>query len=139
MSTTTEQLATMLTEACNTHDIERVAALYAPSYEGIDVGHAMPHHGPDEVRQVLKRYLQAFPDLQFRLEEMLTESQHIVLVWTAEGTHRGPLMNIPATGRKVQVRSVSVLTVRDQQIVHGLYIWDVAGLLRHIGLLPELA
>jgi hypothetical protein len=39
------------------------------------------------------------------------------------------------------VRGSSILTIDSEhahQIVHGLYIWDVAGFLRSVGLLPEL-
>jgi hypothetical protein len=47
-------------------------------------------------------------------------------------------MNIPPTGHKVQVRGVSIIDVEDGLIVRGQYIWDLAGMLRHMGLLPEL-
>jgi hypothetical protein len=47
-------------------------------------------------------------------------------------------MNIPPTGRSVEIRGVSMLTIKDNQVQRGLYIWDVAGLLRALGLLPEL-
>jgi hypothetical protein len=47
-------------------------------------------------------------------------------------------MNIPATGRPVTVRGVSVCHVEGGRIVRAMHIWDVAGLLRAIGLLPEL-
>jgi hypothetical protein len=47
-------------------------------------------------------------------------------------------MNIPPTGRQVQVRGVSIIEVKDGLIVRGQYIWDLAGMLRHMGLLPEL-
>jgi predicted ester cyclase len=59
-------------------------------------------------------------------------------VWTARGTHRGSVMNIPPTGRAINVRGVSVLTIENAQVKNAIYIWDVAGLLRNIGLLPEL-
>ncbi|NWG19150.1 MAG: ester cyclase [Chloroflexi bacterium] len=62
----------------------------------------------------------------------------VVQVWRAHATHRGPLLNIPASGRSIQVRGASLLTFRDGQLWRALYIWDVAGLLRAIGLLPEL-
>lgn len=44
----------------------------------------------------------------------------------------------PPTRREIRVRGVSILTVGDAGITHGLYVWDTAGLLRNIGLLPEL-
>jgi hypothetical protein len=48
------------------------------------------------------------------------------------------LMNIPPTGKKIAARGVTVLTVEDGLVKRALYFWDVAGLLRDIGLLPEL-
>jgi hypothetical protein len=47
-------------------------------------------------------------------------------------------MRIPPTGCDIAVRGISVLTVENGKVTRGLYIWDVAGLLRSIGLLPEL-
>jgi hypothetical protein len=47
-------------------------------------------------------------------------------------------MKIPATGRKVVVQGMSMLTLRDGKITRGLHVWDVAGLLRAMGLLPVL-
>lgn len=37
----------------------------------------------------------------------------------------------------VAVRGISVLTVESAKITRGLYVWDVAGLLRSIDLLPD--
>ncbi len=138
MSQAVAELATALLEAWNSHDIDRLAALHAAHYEGIDVGQAVPQQGLDEVRQTFNHYLQAFPDIHFTVEETLAQGERLTLVWTARGTHQGTLMHIPPTRRRVQVRGISVLTVQDDKITHGLHVWDVAGLLRHIGLLPEL-
>jgi ketosteroid isomerase-like protein len=46
--------------------------------------------------------------------------------------------DIPPTGREIEVRGVSLLTVEDGKITHGLNVWDTAGLLRALRLLPEL-
>jgi steroid delta-isomerase-like uncharacterized protein len=127
-----------LLEAWNAHDIERIKTFYAPEYEGVDVGQAEPHRGPQSVPENVERYLRAFPDLRFVEEDIVVQDGRVVLVWKAYGTHRGRLMNIPPTGRNIVVRGTSVLTVEDGKVVRGLYIWDVAGLLRSIGLLPDL-
>ena len=47
-------------------------------------------------------------------------------------------MNIPPTGHKVEVRGVSMIGIENGLIVRAQYIWDLAGMLRHMGLLPEL-
>jgi steroid delta-isomerase-like uncharacterized protein len=133
-----DRLVAELTDAWNTNDVERVTAFYAPDYEGIDVGQALPQRGPDGVRQTLSGYMRAFPDLRFTVEETIVQENRVALIWTARGTHKGTLMNIPPTGRTVAVRGVSLLTLQDARVVRALYVWDVAGLLRFIGLLPEL-
>jgi steroid delta-isomerase-like uncharacterized protein len=127
-----------LLEAWNAHDVERVKTFYAPEYEGTDVGQADPQRGPEGVRQTMLGSLQAFPDLRFVEEEVVVQDNRAVLIWTAHGTHRGKLMRIPPTGCEIAVRGTSVLTIENGSVVRGLYIWDVAGLLRSLGLLPEL-
>lgn len=132
------QLVKELVEAWNAHDAERVAELYAQTYVGTDVGEANPQQGPEAVRQTVARYLHAFPDLEFMEQETIVQGQRAALVWRVRGTHRGPLMNIPATNRITEICGMSLLTVQDGKITHETSIWDVAGFLRSIGLLPEL-
>jgi steroid delta-isomerase-like uncharacterized protein len=138
MTTEIAHLITQLLEAWNAHDVEGVTALHAIEYEGMDVAQPTLQHGHHGIRQTVRRYLRAFPDLHFTNEEMVVQGDRVVLVWTAQGTHRGPLMNIPATGRTVELRGVSLLTVRDNKVQQAMYFWDVAGFLRAIGLLPNL-
>ncbi|MEW5959648.1 MAG: ester cyclase [Chloroflexota bacterium] len=131
-------LARKLIVAWNDHDFDQLLTFYAPDYEGIDVGEAGPHYGPAGIRQNLARYLEAFPDLHFVTDSPIVQHDRLALAWTARGTHLGKLMNIPPTGHRVEVRGVSLLAIKDNKISRGFYIWDVAGLLRSIGLLPEL-
>ncbi len=134
----TLRLVRDLLEAWNAHDLERIRTFYAPEYEGVDVGQAEPQRGPQGVSRMVKSYMQAFPDLSFVEEDVVVQGNRAVLVWTAHGKHGGELMRIPPTGRNIAVRGTSVLTVESGKVTRGLYIWDVAGLLRSIGLLPEL-
>jgi steroid delta-isomerase-like uncharacterized protein len=131
-------LAKQLLNAWNAHDVDRLVALYAPDYLGIDVGRPMPERGPQGARERFEWYVGAFPDLRFTVEEPIAQGSQAAVVWTATGTHRARLMNIPPTGRAVSVRGVSVLTVEGGVLVRGLHVWDSAGLLRAIGLLPDL-
>jgi steroid delta-isomerase-like uncharacterized protein len=137
-STSPGQLIANLIAAWNTHDLDRASAFFADSYVGNDVAQVEPQHGREGIRNALARYFAALPDVCFTLDDLVVEGERAVVVWTARGTHRGMLMNIPASGRIVSVRGVSTFTLQDGQISRALYIWDVAGLLRGIGLLPEL-
>lgn len=127
-----------LLQAWNAHDIDRAVTYYSADYEGVDVAQAAPQRGPEGIRDMLSLYMRAFPDLHFTEEATIVQGEQVAMFWTAQGTHQGALMNIPPTGRSIQVRGVSLLTLSDGKVARALYIWDVAGLLRGIGLLPEL-
>ena len=138
MSEQTTRLITDLVDAWNAHDLDRIAAFYAPDYEGVDVAYPTPRRGREDIRQTMALYLQAFPDLRFNVESLIVQDNRAALAWIGRGTHQGKLMNIPPTGREITVRGTTFFTIQNCQISHGLHVWDVAGALRAIGLLPEL-
>jgi steroid delta-isomerase-like uncharacterized protein len=132
------QLVRELVEAWNNHDADRLAALYATDFEEDDVAQARTQHGPDAVRRLMRLYLRAFPDLRIIPDGVIIQGDQISFAWTLCGTHRGTLMNIPPTGRGVRIRGVSLITMADGRIRRATRIWDMAGMLRTFGLLPEL-
>ena len=130
--------ADMINQAWNSHDIEKVLSFYSPDYIADDVGLASVLRGHTGLREMLQTYWRAFPDLEIAMTDMVIEGSRVVSAWVAAGTHEGKIMNIPPTGHRVQVRGVSIIDVEDGLIIRGQYIWDLAGMLRHMGLLPEL-
>ncbi len=138
MTTQLASYAEHINQAWNSHDIERVIGFYSPDYIGDDIGLSSPLRGRDGIRTKLQEYWTAFPDLRFDVISTLVEGSRIVIVWNGEATHQGTFMHIPPTGHRIQTRGVSILDVQDDMVVHGQYIWDMAGMLRHMGLLPEL-
>lgn len=138
MASDIKHLIAEFLDAWNSHDVERIASLYAPNYEGIDVAEAAPQRGPESMQHSAIRYLQAFPDLKLANEWVVIEGNQIAVAWVSHGTHRGRMLNIPPSGRQVKVHGVSFLTLEGDKIVRGLHIWDLAGMLRQIGLLTEL-
>ena len=138
MTTDLTAYADNINQAWNSHDIERVLSFYSFDCIGSDVGQSTLIRGREGVRSMLEMYWKAFPDLQFVITDTVVQDSRLVMVWVAEGTHQGPIMNIPPTGHKVEVRGVSVIDVEDGLVIRGQYIWDLAGMLRHMGLLPEL-
>jgi len=135
---TGKQLARALVEASNAHDVDRLVALFAADYQGSDVAEASPQKGPDGVRTTFRRYLAAFPDLHLSIDRIALDGSTLVIMWTGTGTHSGTYMRIPPTARQVVVRGVAVLTIDSGLVRRGTFIWDVAGFLRTIGLLPSL-
>jgi steroid delta-isomerase-like uncharacterized protein len=138
MSDQIAQLVNDLVAGWNAHDIDKVTDLYADDFEEEDVANKEIQRGKAAVRRTMWLYLRAFPDLQLEADEIVIQRDCVALSWIISGTHRGTLMNIPPTGRAVRIRGVSLLTVADGRLQRARRIWDLAGLLRSFGLLPEL-
>ena len=68
---------------------------------------------------------------------MVAEGDMVAVEWTLSGTHRGRMLGIPATSKSVSFKGVSMLRYRTNMVVADTRVWDLAGLLRQIGLLPR--
>ena len=132
------RLARSLVEAWNRRDFDRFLAYFSPTYAGVDVNDPVAQHGHVGIRRQAARYLEAFPDLRLSCDTVLADDARVAVLWTARGTHRGSYLHIPPTGRPFEVRGAAVFTIAGGLIEHGLYVWDTAGVLRALGLLPQL-
>lgn len=130
-------LAAGLLDAWNDHNLDRFLGYFSPGYAGVDVNDPAPQQGLDDLRKSAARYLEAFPDLRASCDGILVDGNQVAVLWTARGTHLGSFMHIPPTQRPVQIRGVALLTVEDRTIRRGVYVWDTAGVLRDLGLLPH--
>lgn len=121
----------------NTHDAGATAAFFAEDAELRDVAVARPAVGPAQIAAIYARHFAAIPDAHVRVERLVAEGDTVAVEWTSSGTHQGTLMGIPATGKHVSFKGVSVLKYRAGVAIADIRVWDLAGLLRQIGLLPS--
>jgi steroid delta-isomerase-like uncharacterized protein len=112
--------------------------LCANDCEGEDVGEPTVLRGLAALRSSWERYLAAFPDLRMQPGQIVADEHQAAVAWTATGTHRGGLMHIPPTGRGVTIQGALFITVQAGKISRLRTVWDAAGLLRALGLLPDL-
>src|SRR6266478_9507293 len=89
-------------EVWNNRRFELLDELMSPSY--VLQGPTMvagPAIGPEAYKgQVLKLW-KSFPDMRMTIEDIVGESEKIVVSWTLSGTHDGEFMGFPATHKKV--------------------------------------
>lgn len=138
MRLTERQIAQDLLAALNDHDVDRVVRLFAPSYSGVDASRDQSCEGPEQVRRELIAWLEAFPDLHFTSREVLVETPRLSVCWTLQGTHEGPFLHVPPTGHIISLDGFSLLETDGACFVRGFHLWDLAGMLRAMRLLPNL-
>ncbi|HAJ35358.1 MAG TPA: hypothetical protein DCL15_06655 [Chloroflexi bacterium] len=134
----TQAVVQQVLAAWNSHDPARVAAFYTEDCRVIDVAIAQPPVGRAGVQRMFEAYYHAFPDLEIKPDVIIIEGNRVAVFWMAHATHQGAILNIPPSGRTVTARGVNYLVLRDDKVCETLTIWDVAGMLRDLGLLPDL-
>jgi predicted ester cyclase len=79
----------------------------------------------------------AFPDLHFEIEELVAEGDTVAGRLTMSGTHEGPLMGTPPTGRSVRQDHMHFVRFRDGKTVEHWGVRDDLGMMRQLGLITE--
>ena len=96
--------------------------------------------GLDGASGLLEAYATAFPDFRITIQELLADGDRVILQWTFSGTHRGPLADIPATGRQVSPPpGIAIIRVNGGKVIEGQFVWDKYALLQQLGVLPMTA
>ena len=120
-------------EAWTRHDPEALAALFADDcvYEDVTFGVESP--GRDGVREWARGFLAAFPDLEVEPLSAFGSDRRAVLEWRMRGTHHGRLAGMDPTGRRFEVRGVTVFLFGGDRIVRCSDFWDIATVQRQLG------
>jgi steroid delta-isomerase-like uncharacterized protein len=93
--------------------------------------------GREGLKAVLMQFRSAFPDIRWRIDEMVSEGEKVVTRFTWTGTHRDTFLGIPATGRQVEVKGVVIDRLETGKMADSRILMDTLGLLQQLGALPS--
>ena len=116
---------------------EIIPEITGPGYVRHDAALPHPTNGPRELEQSVHLYRNAFPDLNIEIIEMHSTGDVVVVRWRATGTHRGDLMGIAPTGKRVDVTGLNLHRVSGGKMTDEIAEWDQVEMLRNLGVLPE--
>ena len=135
MTTDHRELAETFLAMLNSHDPDAVDRFEAVGY----INHnAFVGDGREANRAFWAAYFAAFPDLTASMDDLVIAGDRVVGRFTYRGTHRGPLVGIPPTGRPVEMHSIDIWRVADGEFAEH---WDELNYLevfQQLGVLPEL-
>lgn len=83
-------------------------------------------------------FFTAFPDLRAIVEDMVTEGDMVVTRWVMHGTHEGPIHDIPATGKRVTIKGVTIKRITSGKVVEEWSLIDMLGLMQQVGIVPPI-
>ena len=124
-------------EAWNARDLDRFDDLMADSCR-LSVGGATIGCSPSATRAIAEHWLAGFPDYRFELLDLIAEGDKVVARMPFSGTHTGPVLDLAATGRSVQVSEIVIFRIAEGKIVEAWEEYDEFGMRRQLGVLPEM-
>jgi steroid delta-isomerase-like uncharacterized protein len=83
-----------------------------------------------------KAFYAAFPDLRHEVEQVIADEENAFVRFVLHGTHGGSFFGIPPTQKKVVVAAHVLLRVKDGKVTELFGVFDEAGMLRQLGVLP---
>src|SRR5581483_5178197 len=94
----------------------------------------------DGVKQFFEMAKGAFPDLNFRILNLVEDGDFTVGHGLMEGTHEGDFMGVPPTGRRVSVPIADVVRFgSDGRAVEHWGVTDAGMMMQQLGVEPEPA
>jgi predicted ester cyclase len=127
--TLAERYVTMM----NQHNPDGVDSFVAVDY----INHnPLVGAGREGNRILWRAFFTAFPDVEVTMEDLVVAGDRVVGRFTYRGTHDGPLWGIPATGNRIEMRSIDIWRTGNGEFVEH---WDELNLLdvfQQIGVIP---
>jgi steroid delta-isomerase-like uncharacterized protein len=123
-------------ERINEGDIEGFAALLADDFVEHEETPGFPPT-KEGVLEFFRMYRAAFPDLRMDAEDVLASGDKTVARVRATGTHRGELMGIPPTGKRVDVELIDIMQFDDAGSVSEHWgVIDTMSMMQQLGVVP---
>jgi steroid delta-isomerase-like uncharacterized protein len=94
--------------------------------------------GYEQAKQFVSTFLEAFPDINITVEDVIGEGDQVVSRYTIRGTHQGETEEYgPPTGRQMELGGITIHRFEDGKIVEEWERYDNLSALQQLGLAPE--
>ncbi|HVO62088.1 MAG TPA: ester cyclase [Terriglobales bacterium] len=90
-------------------------------------------HGPQEFETFVTKIRSAFPNIKVNIEDIFGVDDKVVIRWSATMTHAGQGLGVPATGKPVRSRGISIARIESGKIMEGWDNWDQLGMWQQVG------
>ena len=126
--------------AYNDREFDRAAAVVTDNYEWLMTPTGQVFHGGDGMREYLAGWAEGFPDSQVEVTNVIVGENQAVVEFTGRGTHSGtlatPMGDIEATGQQAELHFCDVYEIADGKLRRGRSYFDLATLMRQLGVVP---
>jgi predicted ester cyclase len=97
-----------------------------------------PPPGLAGVKHLMASLWTAFPDLKLTISAESGQGRTRVYTWVAHGTHKGPLMQVRATGKRVRFPGRFMMRHEDERIAELWTRTSLLSLISQLGMAPQV-
>lgn len=87
----------------------------------------------DDAVEHTRQFLDAFPDVQVTIEDLIAEGDKVVARLHGTGTNSGPFAGQPPTGKRITLTSVRIYRLAEGKVVESWAMQDRLGLMEQLG------
>ena len=95
--------------------------------------------GLKEDQDAARGWKLAFPDLKMTVLQEIAEGDLVTVLWSGTGTNTGEGNGLPATGKKIQARGITIWRIVNGKITEEWSAFDQLRIMKDLGLMPAAA
>lgn len=126
---------TVIEEAYSKGNVDVLSEAFAPNFIEHQAGIVPPT--VEGIKRSIAFLRGAFPDLQLTIEEIIASGDRTWARITGRGTHQGPFMGVPPTGKPIVVTVMDECRFENGKIVEHWGVADQLAVMAQLGALPR--
>jgi steroid delta-isomerase-like uncharacterized protein len=95
--------------------------------------------GAEPLKKFVKECVSAFPDWHDTVDLMFAAEDKVAYITTSRATQEGPLGDLPATGKRIELVSLIIQRLENGKIAETWISWDNVAFLTQLGHFPPTA
>ena len=124
-------------EVFNQGYLDTIDKLLAPNIVAYPMPPGFPA-GAEGVKQIIGMYLNAFPDIEMTVDELVAEGNSVACLSTMRGTHTGDLMGIAPTGKRIEAKGLDLFHFNDDKVTAVWHFEEELSMWQQLGVAPPM-
>jgi steroid delta-isomerase-like uncharacterized protein len=130
--TNMETVRKLYEESLNKRNLQLLEDLISEDYVGIS-----GTKGVAGFKEPVAAVMKAIPDAQWKIEELVSDGNKVVVRWKLQGTHSGQFQQFAATGKSILNDGIGIFEFENDKIIRGQVYTDRLGFLQQLNVLPS--
>jgi steroid delta-isomerase-like uncharacterized protein len=126
-----ETVRRLYEEGLNKRNYALMKELFSADYIGPN-----GEKGPENFEHTIKPLILAFPDMQWKVEDIIQEGDRVAVRHSLKGTHTAPFRGVAPTGKVINNTGMIFFALKDGKIIAAWMETDRLGFNQQLGIVP---